>query len=413
MIQRLLLLFIVCWLVACTAVQEPIDVTRVVGATAVAPLPTATTTPKPTATPTPTSPAPTATAAATATPTALPTATLVISFPVIETDAAYVISQRGDQIYSGPGFEYDTIGVLFEAETAVVTGKSEDGEWWRILCSDGTVGSCWLTASPLSTQATEFATLAEMLPDPATLPLDWEMTVMSPDGRWQASTAWTETIQEIGRPFGYATLTVSDGTTTWFPISEWRQFGSSHAIIQWSGDGRYLYYTNATDAEGCYYYISGTDLYRLDVTDGTITTILREFESLNFALSPDNTTLVYTISDQPVLVRRDLATGMEKSVALTQDDAYALKGKIYWLADGVTAVLTLIHDVCFVDETETSSLLRVHTDTLTVTALVDHDDRLLRIWDWPDPDQPQIRLSDKEGSTWWLDVTSFELRQEE
>lgn len=72
-------------------------------------------------------------------------------------------------IRKGPGMGYGIIAILRGGQTALVTGKSSDGNWWRIICPDGKVGECYVTANP---RYTELVVL-----DPVTEPDDEEKII--------------------------------------------------------------------------------------------------------------------------------------------------------------------------------------------------------------------------------------------
>lgn len=275
-----------------------------------------------------------------------------------------------------------------------------------------------LAISPITATAVPpvaYATPEAALPDPAELEM-MTTTTASPDGRWQAIAAQSDPIMVGDLEKLYVSLTVSDGATTWEPVAEWRGYGLGYiwpAVYQWSADGRYLYYTNLTAPDGCLYYSNGTDLYRLDLTDGSTIEILPDGKTLNLSLAADESTLAYTNYDGRVVsfVVRSLATGTEQSTAISAPGESAQTGQIHWSADGKTAVLTLIHNACL--PTETSSIVRVNLDNMTATTLITQDDRRLQILDWPDPAQPEIRLVDKDGNTWRMDISSGALTPEE
>jgi hypothetical protein len=67
---------------------------------------------------------------------------------VADTNVHYVMAQRDLEIHSGPAPDYAVVGALFEGQMALVTGQSLDGSWWRVICPDDTVGSCWMPAEP-------------------------------------------------------------------------------------------------------------------------------------------------------------------------------------------------------------------------------------------------------------------------
>jgi len=50
------------------------------------------------------------------------------------------------RIRNGPGTNFSEIGLLSQGQTAIVTGLSPDRGWWRVLCPDKSVGSCWISA---------------------------------------------------------------------------------------------------------------------------------------------------------------------------------------------------------------------------------------------------------------------------
>jgi hypothetical protein len=97
-------------------------------------VPTRTPTPKPV---TPTVPPPTPKPGPTA--TSVPTVTPALVTADISTD-----------VYSGPGFEYASVGALEAGDTAPVVGRNAAGTWWQIVFQEG---KAWVvdevvTASP-------------------------------------------------------------------------------------------------------------------------------------------------------------------------------------------------------------------------------------------------------------------------
>jgi hypothetical protein len=77
------------------------------------------------------------------------------SVTVLETDVKYVMALLEIvPMYSGPGDTYPQIGGIFGGMAGTVTGVSADGQWWRVMCPDDTVGSCWVSADPNVTEPT-------------------------------------------------------------------------------------------------------------------------------------------------------------------------------------------------------------------------------------------------------------------
>jgi uncharacterized protein YraI len=71
------------------------------------------------------------------------------------TNVTYVMVLQNVSIYDGPSTQYNIIGSVASGQFAKVTGISADGNWWRVMCPDDTVGNCWVTANPAYTQPTQ------------------------------------------------------------------------------------------------------------------------------------------------------------------------------------------------------------------------------------------------------------------
>ena len=71
------------------------------------------------------------------------------------TDVQYVMAQQDVPIYGGPETQYSIVGNIAAGQTAKVTGVTGDGTWWRVICPDGTIGDCWVSADPAWTQPAE------------------------------------------------------------------------------------------------------------------------------------------------------------------------------------------------------------------------------------------------------------------
>ena len=66
---------------------------------------------------------------------------------VVETDVQYVRPVSDVNIYSQPDVNSSVIGLVAGGQTALVTGASPDGGWWRVVCPDDSVGSCWVPSA--------------------------------------------------------------------------------------------------------------------------------------------------------------------------------------------------------------------------------------------------------------------------
>jgi hypothetical protein len=66
---------------------------------------------------------------------------------VVQTDVQYVRPVEDVPIYSQPDIYAGVIGTVSGGQTALVTGASPDGQWWRVVCPDDSIGSCWVPAA--------------------------------------------------------------------------------------------------------------------------------------------------------------------------------------------------------------------------------------------------------------------------
>lgn len=78
------------------------------------------------------------------------TGTSTPSTPAAE--VKYVLALTDVNIRKGAGTSFGVITVLAGGQTAKVTGKSADGQWWRVICPDGTTGECYVSANASLTQ---------------------------------------------------------------------------------------------------------------------------------------------------------------------------------------------------------------------------------------------------------------------
>jgi hypothetical protein len=112
-----------------------------------------------------------------------------------------------------------------------------------------------------------------------------------------------------------------------------------------------------------------------------------------------------------LFVVQDIATGVAQGVVITEPGVPGLPTEIFWSADGETVVLTLINSAC--PPNQISSIVRINIEDMTATTLIAEDDRFFQIQEWPNPDQPEIRLTDQDGQSWWLEINSGELAESE
>jgi hypothetical protein len=122
-------------------------------------------------------PAPIVTPEPPATPTSPVTAVSVLNTPV-----QYVMAVGDVNMRSGPGTGYGVIGWVAAGQIAKVTGLSGDNGWWRVVCPDDTVGSCWVTALAQYTQPTTAPAVSTPIPTVCTNAAEFVADVTVPDG---------------------------------------------------------------------------------------------------------------------------------------------------------------------------------------------------------------------------------------
>ena len=71
------------------------------------------------------------------------------------TNVKYVMALQDVRMRSGPGTQFSIISFLADGQTAKVTGVSADGNWWRVICPDNSIGSCWVSAARHLTRPTD------------------------------------------------------------------------------------------------------------------------------------------------------------------------------------------------------------------------------------------------------------------
>ncbi|HSL45910.1 MAG TPA: SH3 domain-containing protein [Anaerolineales bacterium] len=81
---------------------------------------------------------------------------------VYPTDVQYVMAQQDLTIYSGPSNQFSSVGYIAAGQTARVTGVNADRSWWRVICPDNSMGSCWVSADRKFTKPADPVTKADV-----------------------------------------------------------------------------------------------------------------------------------------------------------------------------------------------------------------------------------------------------------
>jgi uncharacterized protein YraI len=105
-----------------------------------------------------------------------PIATLPVDMNAYQTNVKYVMALQDVNIRSGPGTQFRILSYIAEGQTAKVTGVSANGNWWRVICPDDSVGSCWVSALSSLTRPTDVP-----LPDTSVYPTDVKYVIAQQD----------------------------------------------------------------------------------------------------------------------------------------------------------------------------------------------------------------------------------------
>lgn len=308
-------------------------------------------------------------------------------------DHAYALVHRKTQraVNGRPAWQidWDSSGPGFLAGTLLVIQNGEDVLAFLVLTS--TWEQYLLHADEIETM---FATIEFIHATPVPHPTPRfeglgfvETTTRAPDGEWIATAVVaTPNAPNIGRYYRGLKVAQTRGQTVWQPLDAWERFGFGYLsprVVKWSNDGRYLYFTNLPQPDGCAPAINGGDLQRLDLSDGSVTEIMPA-RARWLTLSPDDKWLAY-LTYQPIrLVLHDLATGAERRLAIVSDPANAEAAPLVWSPDSRALVFTLAPWGC-APEAPQQRVVRLDLDSLAQTVLFEDDHSGYVATKWPEP----------------------------
>jgi uncharacterized protein YraI len=140
--------------------------------------------------------------------------------PTADPNGPSVVAKSNTSLYSGPGTDYVLYGTFSAGQSAVVTGKSEDGQWWAVNVPVAPNGTGWVSAGWVN------ATNVSNVPVLPTPPVP-ETTEMVPPG---ASDPQATTI---------ANTYVRSGPAANYPAYGIAPAGVTARVIGKSEDGRW------------------------------------------------------------------------------------------------------------------------------------------------------------------------------
>lgn len=239
-------------------------------------------------------------------------------------------------------------------------------------------------------------------------------TSSSPSGVWVARglAAFPENDErDLDRYYTRLTVAQLDRSQEWTVVDRWSELALGYTTpqpLQWSSDESHFYFTNRPVPDGCAVFVNGSDLQRVDLSDGSVTEIVPPV-GLWLSLSPDERQLAYVGYGDRGLVVRDLSTGRERQTQIeaVQETVDAHIGHIVWSPDGEALVLTVAIDACGPPGERVHTIVRIDAETLSQTTLITEDERLFTSEAWSE--RGRVSLRDPDGKRWWLDPRTGEL----
>lgn len=298
-----------------------------------------------------------------------------------------------------------TFGWSLDGRYLFIDDQSADSPIWRISAD----GQETVTLLPNGTLLGVVPQWEALLPRPPSI---------SPDGRWRVVNEATDFVAAVedeleqfpnGKYMVEMVVERTDGSQSWTAVSEWRPWGLGLTYpepVQWSADGRFFYFANVPVPDGCSTFVNGGDLWRLDLETGLVMEVA-PYIGLVMALSPDETQLAVNASFGRGFLIRDLESGVEQAVELPQPADSWQMGGLQWSPDGRTLLLIQVVNPCGPDAE--TAVVRVDLEDLSATTILEPDERGFTLGSWVANNE--VRLLDKDGHIWYLQVFSGEIIQ--
>jgi len=210
----------------------------------------------------------------------------------------------------------------------------------------------------------------------------------SPNGLWMVESCYSKSDDSL-----ILTLSNHENQAIWKLVyRDYIQQGDvvpdgGLAVVQWSKDGKYIYFNSFTSGSGGYCFASGNvlnygkGLFRLDLETGVSTTVLplkEDFVGYEFSFSSTGRRLVYEASSSGIKIL-DLRTGILIDVSSIQEFTGA--GGFLWSPNGLQFVYSTVNSINY-GENITYSLRIVDTQYGDERILVESQNNCFaaRLW---------------------------------
>jgi hypothetical protein len=241
----------------------------------------------------------------------------------------------------------------------------------------------------------------------------------SPSGEWMVHSIYADNSSDQMQSYYRVVAERTDGSQMWLLEENWLGSGfglNGVAPVLWSQDEQYLYFKHTGFGDGCGpYFSNGYDMLRLDLSDGTVETVV--YGLMAYAFSPDESLLAYISSDQRnrgYIAIRELASGNDQYAAFELYRDFPNAGSIVWVPDQSAVVFVSISGRCG-DPVQPFSIIRVDYPAMQSIILIDKSPVGYVPVEWDQPDRILLRVfgvGESFGWTdnhWWLDPITGKL----
>lgn len=205
-------------------------------------------------------------------------------------------------------------------------------------------------------------------------------SLLSPKKTWlatQCDSIQNRSLEILNQSGQRWSLSFSDYIPAEFSNGDWIPLGGLVPVF-WSNDDRYLYYSSYIHTDGggaCNYGMGDQGLFRIDITNGKIETILPLTSEANFyyhAFSPNGRWLAYGIGKPNIL---DLQTGETIAIKIEGDF-----GNLTWSPDSSKLAFATCQYIEDEDRVDISAIKYFDMDSRDLTTIIEEKNRFFVIY---------------------------------